>query len=166
MSEPIPPQSVGPQVGAPAPTFRLPSSTGDPVDLAELVSRGPVVLFFYPRANTPGCTKEACGFRDDIREFRKAGIAVIGISPDPPKAVRKFAQKFDLDYPLLADEDHSVAGQYGLWQQKSMYGLKYMGVVRTTVLMERGGKILHVFEKVKPQGHSREVLDWLRSNRR
>ena len=153
-----------PRVGSPAPDFRLPASTGGTVALGELTERGQAVIFFYPRADTPGCTKEACGYRDDIAAFRNLSASVVGISPDPLAAVTKFAQKFALDYPLLADEDHAVAERYGVWQQKSMYGLKYMGVARTTVVVGRGGTVLHVFEKVRPVGHSREVLDWLRSN--
>ena len=124
------------------------------------------MLFFYPRADTAGCTTEACGFRDDIAAFRDAGVSVVGISPDPVKAVRRFAEKFGLGFPLLADEDHAVAARYGVWQEKSMYGRKYMGVARTTVVVGRGGKVLHVFEKVKPAGHSREVIEWLRARAR
>ena len=152
-----------PAVGARAPAFRLPASTGETVDLRELTGRGPVVLFFYPRADTAGCTKEACGFRDEIEACRRAGVAVVGISPDPLPAVKKFAQKFGLDYPLLADEDHAVCERYGVWREKSMYGRRYMGVVRTTVVVGKGGKVVKVFEKVKPEGHAREVLDGLRS---
>ena len=161
MSEAIP----LPRPGSTAPPFQLPASTGQTISLKELTDRGGVVLFFYPRADTAGCTKEACGFRDDMRAFRDAGVAVLGISPDPPKAVARFAEKFSFQFPLLADEDRAIAQRYGVWQQKSMYGRKYMGVVRTTFVIDHGGKILHVFEKVKPQGHSREVLDWLRSRR-
>ena len=147
--------------GRPAPTFRLPSSTGETIDLRHVAAQSRVVLFFYPKADTPGCTKEACGFRDDRAAFARAGVTVLGISPDSPKAVRRFAEKFKLDFPLLADEDHAVADRYGLWQEKSLYGRKFMGVVRTTVVIARGGNILHVFERVKPDGHSRQVLEWL-----
>ena len=152
-----------PLIGRAAPRFRLPSSAGDVVDLAQLVSDGPAVLFFYPKADTPGCTKEACGFRDVIGDFKRQGVAVLGVSPDSPKAVIKFGEKFALTYPLLADEDHAVAERYGVWREKSMYGRKYMGVARTTFVVARGGKVLHVFENVKPQGHAEEVLAWLRA---
>ena len=152
--------------GSRAPTFELPASTGGTVRLTDLTERGPVVLFFYPRADTPGCTTEACGFRDDGRAFREAGVSVVGVSPDSANAVKKFAEKFGFDYPLLADEDHAVAGRYGVWREKNMYGRKYWGVARTTVLIDKGGKVLHVFENVKPKGHSAAVLDWLRSNRK
>lgn len=155
-----------PPVGSLAPALRLPSSTGTTIDLHDVASRSRVVLFFYPKADTPGCTTEACSFRDDRRAFEDAGIAVLGISPDPVAEVRKFSEKYALDYPLLADEDHAVAERYGVWQQKSMYGRKYMGVARTTVLVDRGGAILHVFEKVRPEGHTAEVLEWLRANLR
>jgi peroxiredoxin Q/BCP len=150
-----------PIVGKKAPRFRLPASTGETIDLAGLTARGPAVLFFYPRAESEGCTKQACGFRDDAAAFREAGVSVAGISPDPIRAVRRFAEKLGLGYPLLADEDHAVAERYGVWQERSMYGRKYMGVARTTVVVGRGGKVLRVFEKVKPRGHSREVLEWL-----
>lgn len=153
-----------PRPGARAPKFRLAASTGGAVALDDLIAKGPAVLFFYPRADTPGCTREACGFRDDLRAFRDAGVALAGISPDPPSAVRKFAEKYRLDYPLLADEDHAVAQRYGVWQEKSMYGRKYMGVARTTFVVDAAGKILHVFEKVRPAGHSAAVFDWLRSH--
>jgi peroxiredoxin Q/BCP len=150
-----------PGVGQPAPTFKLPSSTGETIDLAALRGKT-VVLYFYPKADTPGCTKEACGFRDAIASYRNLGVPVFGVSPDPVKDVTKFAQKFDLNFPLLADADHAVAERYGVWQEKSMYGKKYMGVARTTFIIGPDGKVAHVFEKVKPEGHDREVLDVLR----
>jgi peroxiredoxin Q/BCP len=153
-----------PAVGSPAPTFRLAASTGETIDLAEVTRTGRAVLFFYPKADTPGCTKEACGFRDAIEDYRAAGVTVLGISPDPVKRVTKFADKFAMKFPLLADEDHAVADRYGLWQEKSMYGRKYMGVARTTFVVDQGGKVLHVFEKVKPEGHDQEVLAWLRKS--
>ena len=153
-----------PRVGSRAPAFRLPASTGETIDLETLTANGAAVLFFYPRADTAGCTKEACGFRDDTRAFRDAGAVVAGISPDPLQGVKKFAEKYRLDYPLLADADHAVAHQYGVWQEKVMYGRRYMGVVRTTFVVDGRGRIAHVFERVKPAGHSREVLDWLRSS--
>src|SRR5690348_8964373 len=138
MSEPGPILKVGQR----SPAFRLPASTGETVALCDLVARGPLVLFFYPKADTAGCTNEACGFRDDLGAFRKAGVAVAGISPDPVEAVRKFAAKYGLGYPLLADADHAVAQRYGVWREKSMYGRKYMGVVRTTVVIGKGGTVL------------------------
>ncbi len=143
--------------GEPAPMFTLPSSTGETIDLAKLKSQR-VVLYFYPRADTPGCTKQACGFRDAIASYKKLGVPVFGISPDPVEDVRKFAEKFQLNFPLLADADHAVAENYGVWGEKSMYGKKYMGVSRTTFIIDADGKVAHVMEKVKPEGHDQEVL--------
>ena len=151
-------------VGKDAPKFELPSSTGQAISLDDFKGKKIVVLYFYPRADTPGCTKEACGFRDALADYEKARVAVLGISPDPLKAVEKFAQKFHLNFPLLADEDHAVAQRYGVWAEKSMYGKKYWGVARTTFVIGKDGRILHVFEKVKPEGHDREVLAWLKEN--
>ncbi len=147
-----------PQPGATAPDFKLPASTGSEVSLKDYRGK-PVVIFFYPKADTPGCTTEACGFRDATPDYEAAGVSVIGISPDPVKAVTKFAEKFNLPYPLLADEDHKICDVYGVWQEKSMYGKKYMGAARTTFIVGGNGKIARVFEKVKPDGHDAEVLE-------
>ena len=151
-------------VGKGAPKFDLPSSIGKNIKLEDFKGRQTVVLYFYPRADTPGCTKEACGFRDAIASYKKIDAAVFGISPDPVEDVTKFAEKFKLNFPLLADADHSVAEKYGVWGEKSMYGKKYFGVLRTTFVI-RDGKIAQVFEKVKPEGHDAEVLGWLEGNR-
>lgn len=150
-----------PAVGTAAPSFDLPTSTGEHVKLADLKGKT-VVLYFYPKADTPGCTKEACGFRDALADFDKQNIKVLGISPDPEKDVTKFSEKFHLNFPLLADADHAVAEKYGVWGEKSMYGKKYMGVSRTTFVIGPDGKISHVFEKVKPDGHDQEVLSMLK----
>ncbi len=150
-----------PTVGKTAPKFNLPSSTGETIDRASFTGKKIVVLYFY-KADTPGCTKEACGFRDALPEYDQAKIAVLGISPDPVEAVTKFAKKFDLNFPLLADADHAVANAYGVWQEKSMYGRKYWGVARTTFVVGKDGKIIQVFEKVKPAGHEKEVLEWIK----
>lgn len=152
-------------LGKAAPKFNLPSSTGEPIKLDDFKGKKTVVLYFYPRADTPGCTKEACGFRDALADFDKAHVAVLGISPDEQEDVTKFAGKFDLNFPLLADADHSIAEKYGVWQEKSMYGKKYFGAARTTFVIGTDGKVRHVFEKVKPDGHDLEVLTWLRQNR-
>ncbi len=152
-----------PKVGEAAPAFKLESSSGETIDSSKLKGK-PFVLFFYPKADTPGCTKEACGFRDAIAGYKKLSAAVFGISPDPLKDVEKFAKKFDLNFPLLADEDHAIAEKYGTWQEKSMYGKTYMGVARTTFIVDKNGKVARVFEKVKPDGHDQEVLTWLNEN--
>jgi peroxiredoxin Q/BCP len=153
-----------PAVGKAAPPFKLPSSTGKEISLADFKGKQVVVLYFYPKADTPGCTKEACGFRDALADYDQAKIAVLGISPDPEKDVTKFANKFELNFPLLADADHAVAEKYGVWVQKSMYGKTYMGAARSTFVIGKDGKIAHVFEKVKPEGHDQEVLAWVKEN--
>lgn len=145
------------EVGETAPDFTLPDHDGNPVRLSELREKT-VVLFFYPRAATPGCTIEACSFRDAGALFAAAGIVLLGISPDAPEAQGKFANKFGLTMPLLADTDHVVAELYGVWVEKSMYGKKYMGVSRETFVVGPEGKIIHIFRKVKPDGHAGEVL--------
>ena len=151
-------------IGKAAPKFKLGSSDGRTISLDEFKGKQTVVLYFYPRADTPGCTTEACGFRDALADYDKAKVAVFGISPDSVKDVTKFAEKFHLNFPLLADEDHAVAEKYGCWQEKSMYGKKYWGVVRTTFVIGKDGKLLHVFEKVKPAAHDQEVLSWILAN--
>jgi thioredoxin-dependent peroxiredoxin len=156
------PQSM-PAIGKLAPEFILNSSTGKKIDLSDFKGKQIVVLYFYPRADTPGCTKEACGFRDALADYDQANVAVLGISPDPVDDVTKFGDKFHLNFPLLADADHAVAEQYGVWQEKSMYGKKYMGAARTTFVIGKDGEILHIFEKVKPEGHDQEVLTWLKA---
>jgi peroxiredoxin Q/BCP len=157
-------ESTIPVAGKSAPKFKLPSSTGKDISLADFKDKQIVVLYFYPKADTPGCTKEACGFRDALADYDKAKVAVLGISPDPVKAVDKFSKKFELNFPLLADEDHAVAEKYGVWVEKSMYGKTYMGAARTTFVIGKDGKIAHVFEKVKPEGHDQEVIAWIKEN--
>jgi thioredoxin-dependent peroxiredoxin len=151
-----------PKTGSKAPSFKLPSSEGNTISLADFAGKKTVVLYFYPKADTPGCTKEACGFRDALADYDRANVAVLGISPDPVEAVTKFAGKFHLNFPLLADADHAVTEKYGVWQEKSMYGRKYWGAARTTFVIDKAGRIAHVFEKVKPEGHDREVLEWVK----
>jgi peroxiredoxin Q/BCP len=143
--------------GDPAPDFTLPDQDGKEVSLAGLKGET-VVLYFYPRADTPGCTTQACGIRDRRAEYKRAGVRVIGVSPDPVEAVKKFADKFDLDFTLLADADHAVAERYGTWVEKSMYGKKYMGVQRATFIIDAKGKIAKAFPKVSPKTHDDTVL--------
>lgn len=149
--------------GTAAPAFDLAASDGRTIALGDFAGKKRVVLYFYPKADTPGCTKEACGFRDALAQYEKLNVAVLGISPDPAEDVRKFAEKFHLTFPLLADADHAVSGRYGVWQEKQNYGKTYWGVVRTTFVIGKDGKIEHVFEKVKPEGHEEQVLEWVRA---
>jgi thioredoxin-dependent peroxiredoxin len=148
------------EAGDPAPDFTLPDQHGEDLTLSSLRG-GTVVLYFYPRADTPGCTTQACGVRDHRSDYAEAGARVIGVSPDEVAAVKKFADKFDLGFTLLADADHAVAEAYGAWVEKSMYGKKYMGVQRATFLIDADGKIAKVFPKVSPKTHDDVVLEAL-----
>ena len=143
--------------GDKAPSFTLPDQNGDKVRLSDLKGQT-VVLYFYPRADTPGCTTQACGVRDRSADYEAAGARVIGISPDEVGAIDKFADKYDLGFTLLADADHAVAEKYGAWVEKSMYGRKYMGVARATFVIDPKGKIARVFPKVQPKKHDDLVL--------
>jgi peroxiredoxin Q/BCP len=144
-----------------APDFTLPDQNGETVSLKDFRGRW-VVLYFYPRADTPGCTIEACEFRDSHKKTEKVGAVVLGISPDTPTAQKKFEEKFDLPFTLLGDADKKVCNLYGVIQEKNMYGKKVMGVVRTTFIIGPDGKIKHIFRKVKPEGHADEVLAYLK----
>jgi peroxiredoxin Q/BCP len=147
-----------PKVGDKAPDFSLPDQTGKIHKLSDFKGRN-VVLYFYPKDDTPGCTKEACSFRDNFDDFRQAGIEVLGVSIDDKDSHKKFAEKYDLPFLLLADKDKKVVKEYGVWGEKNMYGKKYMGTNRTTFLIGGDGKIVKVFEKVKPDEHAKEVLE-------
>jgi peroxiredoxin Q/BCP len=145
-----------------APDFTLPDQNGKDVSLKDLRGKY-VVLFFYPRADTPGCTIEACEFRDSYKKMQKTGAVLLGISPDQPKDQKKFEEKFSLPFTLLGDADKKVCEAFGVIQEKNMYGKKVMGVARTTFIIGPDGKIKHVFRKVKPEGHAEEVLAYLKS---
>jgi peroxiredoxin Q/BCP len=146
------------QPGDKAPDFELPDQNGDPVKLSDLKGRT-VVLYFYPRADTPGCTTQACGVRDHFEDYVETRAArVIGISPDEVADLKKFHDKFDLNFTLLADPDHAVAEAYGAWGEKSMYGKKYMGVLRNTYVIDPDGRIAKVLPKVQPKKHDALVL--------
>ncbi len=146
------------EVGQPAPEFTLPDQNGREVSLASLRGK-PVVLYFYPKDDTSGCTAEACAFRDARDLYRKAGAEVVGVSPDPVKSHAKFVEKHQLNFTLLADEGSVVCGLYGVWKEKSMYGKKYMGVERTTFVIDKSGAIVRIFPKVKVNGHVDAVLE-------
>ncbi len=151
------------KVGDKAPDFALPDADGKKVSLSSFKGKR-VVLYFYPKDDTPGCTVEACGFRDMGGEFEKRGAAIIGISPDDEKSHAKFAGKYGLPFTLLADVGAKIAQKYGVWVEKESYGGKYMGIARTTFVIGKDGKVEKVFEKVKPEGHNNEVLSWLDAN--
>jgi peroxiredoxin Q/BCP len=143
--------------GDEAPDFELQNQDGEPVKLSQF--RGsPVVLYFYPKADTPGCTTQACGIRDRQAEYDAAGAVVIGVSPDDPKKLRRFADKYSLPFTLVADTEHAVADSYGTWAEKSMYGKKYWGNLRATFVIDAGGRIQTVLPKVSPKTHDDEVL--------
>lgn len=148
--------------GAAAPAFTLESSRGKKVSLKDFKGKK-VVLYFYPKDDTPGCTKEACSFRDAIADLKKAGAVVLGVSPDDVASHQKFISKYELPFELLADTDHAVAEKYGVWKEKSMYGKKYMGIERTTFLIDESGKLARIFPKVKVDAHSEEVLSALKA---
>lgn len=143
--------------GISAPDFSLPDENGKERQLSEFRGK-PVVLYFYPKDDTPGCTTEACSFRDGYADYTAAGITILGVSKDDPKSHTKFKQKFNLPYTLLADVDHKVAEAYQVWGRKKFMGREYDGIFRTTFLIGPDGTILKVFENVKPDGHSQEVL--------
>jgi len=146
--------------GDEAPDFELPDQDGRPVKLSDFRGQ-PVVVYFYPKADTPGCTVQACGVRDHRADYEKVGSVVLGISPDPVSKVKAFHDKYDLDFPLLTDADHAVADSYGVWAEKSMYGKTYFGNERTTFIVDAGGRVAHVLRKVKPAEHDELVLQAL-----
>jgi peroxiredoxin Q/BCP len=148
--------------GHKAPLFSLTADNGAKVELAKFLGR-PVVLYFYPKDDTPGCTRQACAFRDRRRELEKLGAVVLGVSPDDAASHAAFRDKFQLNFPLLADPDHAVAEMYGAWREKNMYGKKSMGVQRSTYLIDAEGKVAKVWKRVQVDGHDEQVLEALRS---
>jgi peroxiredoxin Q/BCP len=152
-----------PQVGQTAPDFTLPSTDDRDISLADYRGKQAVVLYFYPRDDTPGCTAEACSFRDLRSVFNEQGAEILGVSADTVKSHKKFQQKFHLTFPLLADNDHAVADKYGVWQQKKFMGREYMGIARTTFVINKEGSIQAVFPNVKVEGHADKVLAALKA---
>ena len=148
--------------GDPAPEIHVADDQGKEFTLSQLRGKN-VVLYFYPKADTPGCTKESCEFRDHSQKFTKKDTVIVGVSPDKSAAQSKFKAKFDLPFTLLADTDHAAAEAYGVWKEKSMYGKKYMGIERTTFLIGKDGKIAKIFHKVHPEGHAEEVYEALKA---
>jgi peroxiredoxin Q/BCP len=144
--------------GKKAPAFTLKDQEGHTQKLSDYAGR-PVVVYFYPKDDTPGCTAEACAFRDNLPKFKKGKAAVLGVSILDEKSKAKFAAKYDVNFPLLADPDHEVAEKYGVWQEKSRYGRKYMGIARTTYLIDSAGKVARRWDNVKVDGHAEAVLD-------
>ena len=150
--------------GTVAPSFTLPDQDGNDVSLAELTGAGKtVVVYFYPRADTPGCTTQACSVRDHAADYEALNAVVLGVSPDPVAQVKKFHTKHDMNFTLLADADHAVSEQFGVWAEKSMYGKTFMGALRATFIIAPSGEITHVFPKVSPKTHDDVVLEALRA---
>lgn len=150
------------QVDQAAPDFALPAHTGEQIRLSEFRGKN-VVLYFYPKDDTPGCTTEACGFRDGIKQIAKTDTVILGVSPDDVASHQKFIQKYSLPFLLLSDMESKICELYGVWVEKNMYGRKYMGVARTTFIINKQGEIVKIFEKVKPEEHLEEVVEILKS---
>ena len=150
------------QEGNKAPYFKLKDQNEKEISLSDYKGKN-VILYFYPKDNTSGCTAEACSFRDDFPKFKKVETVILGVSPDSVESHKKFAKKYNLNFSLLADEDKEVIKKYDVWKEKSMYGRKYMGVERSTFIIDSDGKIKKIFRKVKVQGHNEEVMEALKS---
>jgi peroxiredoxin Q/BCP len=146
------------EAGAKAPSFKLPDHDGNPVSLKDFAG-GPLVVYFYPRDDTPGCTKEACQFNDNLRAFNKAGVKVVGISSDPAAKHQRFREKYGLEFPLLTDADHAVMEAYGAYGEKTLYGKKTVGVIRSTFLVDAKGKVQRAWYHVRADGHAAKVLE-------
>ena len=153
--------SLLPVIGKPAPDFSLPSTSGENVSLRQFKGKKTVVLYFYPKDETPGCTKEACELRDAFEEIEKRGAVVLGVSTDPLDSHRRFQEKHRLPFPLLSDEDASVSKLFGVYKQKNVYGKKSMGIERTTFVIDRTGRVATIYPKVKVEGHVQDILSFL-----
>ena len=153
--------NVLPVIGRPAPDFHLPSTTGEDISLRQFKGKKTVVLYFYPKDETPGCTREACDFRDHTAEFEAAGVVVLGVSTDSLESHHHFKDKQKLPFPLLSDEDAAVAKLYGVYKQKNVYGKKSLGIERTTFVIDRTGRIATIYPKVKVEGHIDDILSFI-----
>ncbi len=153
-----------PVIGKTAPDFTLPSTSGEPVSLKQFKNKKTVVLYFYPKDETPGCTKEACSFRDLAAELDKVNTVILGVSTDSIESHSKFRDKHKLPFTLLADEDASASKSYGVYKQKNLYGKKYMGIERSTFIIDRTGRIAQIYPKVKVEGHVQEIVEFLRED--
>jgi peroxiredoxin Q/BCP len=153
-----------PIVGKPAPDFTLPSTTGEPISIKQFKNKKTVVLYFYPKDETTGCTREACAFRDMNDEIEKQNVVILGVSTDSIEKHNGFREKHKLPFALLADEDAAVSKQYGVYKQKNLYGKKYMGIERTTFIIDRTGRIAQIYPKVKVDGHAQDVFEFVRED--
>ena len=153
--------SVLPVIGRPAPDFKLPSTTGESVSLKQFKGKKTVVLYFYPKDETPGCTREACDFRDHFAELEEVGVVVLGVSTDGMESHLRFKEKQKLPFTLLSDEDATVAKLYGVYKQKNLFGKKYMGIERTTFVIDKTGRVAQIWPKVKVDGHIQDVLEFV-----
>ncbi len=152
------------KIGNLAPDFKLPNQSAETVHLKAFRKAKNVVVYFYPKAMTPGCTVQACGISDSRKAFAKLDTVVLAISPDPVRRLEKFVEKHQLQFDLLSDEDHAVADKYGVWALKKFMGREYMGIVRTTFIIDRDGRLRHVIDKVNTKTHHQDVQDWIRNN--
>lgn len=155
---------VFPKIGNLAPAFTLPNQNGEKVSLKDFRDKHNVVLYFYPKALTPGCTTQACGIRDSAEDFAQRDTVVLGVSPDPQTKLQKFIEKHGLNFDLLADEDHKIADKYGCWGLKKFMGKEYMGLLRTTFIIDKNGRLRHIIDKVKTKTHHTDVLNWIDEN--
>jgi peroxiredoxin Q/BCP len=153
--------SLMPVIGKPAPDFTLPSTTGENVSLRQFKGKSTVVLYFYPKDETPGCTREACDFRDHGADFERHGTVVLGVSTDSLESHQHFREKHQLPFPLLSDADAAVSKMYGVYKQKNLYGKKYMGIERTTFVIDKTGRIAQIYPKVKVEGHIQSLLEFV-----